>query len=164
MIRDINRGTTKRGGGRSDDRGIAVLAWWNLRSVMRFSIFAVPRKARTNRSLPLHSMARVSSSSSRKYAWFVSALQQQYSRLGIAWLIWLLLRVRWLVRLCIHRHLIKTRLIWLCYTCIVRVHLSMPSFLLESSVCVCFLPIHSGHQVRWTYQPGSHRRKVTQDF
>ena len=31
-------------------------------------------------------------------------------------------------------------------------------------VCACFLPIHSGHQVRWTYQPGSHRRKVTQDF
>ena len=31
-------------------------------------------------------------------------------------------------------------------------------------VCVCFPPIHSGHQVRWTYQPGSHRRKVTQDF
>ena len=31
-------------------------------------------------------------------------------------------------------------------------------------VCVCFLPIHSGHQVRRTYQPGSHRRKVTQDF
>ena len=31
-------------------------------------------------------------------------------------------------------------------------------------VCVCFLPIYSGHQVRWTYQPGSHRRKVTQDF
>ena len=31
-------------------------------------------------------------------------------------------------------------------------------------VCVCFLPIHSGHQVRWTYQPGSHRRKVTQNF
>ena len=31
-------------------------------------------------------------------------------------------------------------------------------------VCVCFLPIHSGHQVRWTYQPGSHRRKVTPDF
>ena len=28
-------------------------------------------------------------------------------------------------------------------------------------VFVCFLPIHSGHQVRWTYQPGSHRRKVT---
>ena len=24
-------------------------------------------------------------------------------------------------------------------------------------VCVCFLPIHSGHQVRWTHQPGSHR-------
>ena len=31
-------------------------------------------------------------------------------------------------------------------------------------LCVCFLPIYSGHQVRWTYQPGSHRRKVTQDF
>ena len=29
---------------------------------------------------------------------------------------------------------------------------------------MCFLPIHFGHQVRWTYQPGSHRRKVTQDF
>ena len=29
---------------------------------------------------------------------------------------------------------------------------------------LCVLPIHSGHQVRWTYQPGSHRRKVTQDF
>ena len=28
-------------------------------------------------------------------------------------------------------------------------------------VCVCFLPIRSGHQVRWTYQPGSHRRKIT---
>ena len=31
-------------------------------------------------------------------------------------------------------------------------------------IYVCFLAIHSGHQVRWTYQPGSHRRKVTQDF
>ena len=31
-------------------------------------------------------------------------------------------------------------------------------------VCVCFLPIHSGHHIRWPYQPGSHRRKVTQDF
>ena len=29
---------------------------------------------------------------------------------------------------------------------------------------VCFLPIYAGPQVRWTYQPGSHRRKVTQDF
>ena len=27
---------------------------------------------------------------------------------------------------------------------------------------MCFLPIHSGLQ--WTYQPGSHRKKVTQDF
>ena len=38
-----------------------------------------------------------------------------------------------------------------------------------SKVCVCvfvflcFLPILSGDKVRWTYQPGSHR-KVTQDF
>ena len=31
-------------------------------------------------------------------------------------------------------------------------------------VCMCFLPVHSGHQVRWTYQPGSHRRKVTGFF
>ena len=31
-------------------------------------------------------------------------------------------------------------------------------------VHVCFLPIHSGHQVCWTSQPGSHRRKATQDF
>ena len=31
-------------------------------------------------------------------------------------------------------------------------------------VCVCFLPIYSGRQVRWMYQPGSHRRKITQDF
>ena len=36
--------------------------------------------------------------------------------------------------------------------------------ILVMCVCVCFLPIHSRHQVRWTYQPGSHRRKVTQDF
>ena len=25
---------------------------------------------------------------------------------------------------------------------------------LHHHVFVCFLPIHSGHQVRWTYQPG----------
>ena len=30
-------------------------------------------------------------------------------------------------------------------------------------MCVRLLPIRSGHQVRWTYQPGSHRRKVTQE-
>ena len=29
------------------------------------------------------------------------------------------------------------------------------------NVCVCFLPIHSGHQVRWTYQVPA---EVTQDF
>ena len=39
-----------------------------------------------------------------------------------------------------------------------------PLLLVCVCVCVCFLPIHSGYQVRWTYQPGSHRRKVTQDF
>ena len=33
-----------------------------------------------------------------------------------------------------------------------------------SVVCCVFLPIHSGHQVRWTYQPGSHRRNVTGFF
>ena len=32
------------------------------------------------------------------------------------------------------------------------------------SVCVCFLPTHSGHKVRWTYQPGLHRSKVIQEF
>ena len=31
-------------------------------------------------------------------------------------------------------------------------------------VCVCFLPIHSGHQVRWTYQPGSHRNFYPPSF
>ena len=25
---------------------------------------------------------------------------------------------------------------------------------LTVALCVCFVPIHSGHQVRWTYQPG----------
>ena len=29
---------------------------------------------------------------------------------------------------------------------------------------MCFLPIYSGCQAYWAYQPGSHRRKVTQDF
>ena len=31
-------------------------------------------------------------------------------------------------------------------------------------VCVCFPAIYTGRQVRWMYQPGSHRRKVPQDF
>ena len=31
-------------------------------------------------------------------------------------------------------------------------------------VCVCFLPIHSGRQVRWTYQPGSRKEKEWTDF
>ena len=43
--------------------------------------------------------------------------------------------------------------------------LSRCKFSPPTVVCVlCFLPIHSEHQVRWTYQPGSHRRKGTQDF
>ena len=28
----------------------------------------------------------------------------------------------------------------------------------QGQCVLCFLPIHSGHQVRWTYQSGSHRR------
>ena len=43
-----------------------------------------------------------------------------------------------------------------------RVHEHLVQTGLFMCVCVCFLPIHSGHQ--WTHQPGSHRRKVTQDF
>ena len=43
---------------------------------------------------------------------------------------------------------------------------TLPQLILQNQVlCVCvFSPIHSGHQVRWAYQPGSHRRKVTHDF
>ena len=40
---------------------------------------------------------------------------------------------------------------------------STAGYVIIPSVYVCFLPIHSGHQVRWTYQPESHR-KVSQDF
>ena len=36
-------------------------------------------------------------------------------------------------------------------------------FLSMSAACVSCV-FSSGHQIRWTYQPGSHRRKVTQDF
>ena len=45
--------------------------------------------------------------------------------------------------------------------------LFFPSTVKLTFVCVCvvcFLTIYSGHQVRWTNQLGSHRRKVTQDF
>ena len=35
---------------------------------------------------------------------------------------------------------------------------------IQIDVCVCFLPIYPGRQVRWMYQPESHRRKGTQDF
>ena len=42
---------------------------------------------------------------------------------------------------------------------------SRSSWSAQACVCVlCFLPIHSGHQVCWMYQPESRRRKVTQDF
>ena len=33
--------------------------------------------------------------------------------------------------------------------------------ILVSKVCVCFLPIYSGRQVRWMYQPGSHKKDHT---
>ena len=36
---------------------------------------------------------------------------------------------------------------------------SVKVYHLPMCVCVCFFPIHSGHQVRWTYQPGSHRQE-----
>ena len=42
--------------------------------------------------------------------------------------------------------------------------LSRCKFSPPTTCVLCFVPIHSGHQVRWTYQPGSHRRKTTQDF
>ena len=45
-----------------------------------------------------------------------------------------------------------------------RGHVRLLVLILCSYVCFLCFPIHSGHQVRWTYQPGSHRRKVTQDF
>ena len=43
-------------------------------------------------------------------------------------------------------------------TAVLWTHFSPP----PTFVCFCSLPIHSGHQ--WTYQPGSHRRKVTEAF
>ena len=49
--------------------------------------------------------------------------------------------------------------------CSLRPHLNVLTFSPLTGGCSeGLLPIHSGHQVRWTYQPGSHRRKVTQDF
>ena len=45
-----------------------------------------------------------------------------------------------------------------------RFHLNVLTFFPLTGGCSeGLIPIHSGHQVRWTYQPGSHRRKVTQD-
>ena len=51
-----------------------------------------------------------------------------------------------------------------CCCCFLHINRSGLNHVCVCCVCVCFLPIHSGHQVRWTYQPGSHRKKVTQDF
>ena len=49
--------------------------------------------------------------------------------------------------------------------CSLRYHLNVLTFFPLTGGCSeGLLPIHSEHQVRWTYQPGSHRRKVTQDF
>ena len=49
--------------------------------------------------------------------------------------------------------------------CSLRSHLNVLTFSPLTGGCSKnLLSIHSGHQVRWTYQPGSHRRKVTQDF
>ena len=42
--------------------------------------------------------------------------------------------------------------------------LKVPAVLLLIILCLCFLPVYSGRQACWTYQPGSHRMKVTQDF
>ena len=49
--------------------------------------------------------------------------------------------------------------------CSLRSHLNVLTFFPLTGGCSeGLLSIHSGHQVRWTYQQGSHRRKVTQDF
>ena len=47
---------------------------------------------------------------------------------------------------------------------VTRLPLSYQGDRLHTVCFVCFLPIYSGRQVCWTYQPGSHRSKVTQDF
>ena len=64
-------------------------------------------------------------------------------------------------------HRVTTRLNAMKRFCIfsLRSHLNVSTFFPLTGGCSeGLLPIHSGHQVRWTYQPGSHRRKVTQDF
>ena len=49
--------------------------------------------------------------------------------------------------------------------CSLRSHLNVLTFSpLTGGYSEGLFPIHSEHQVRWTYQPGSHRTKVTQDF
>ena len=49
--------------------------------------------------------------------------------------------------------------------CSLQSHLNVLTFPPLTGGCSGgLLPIHSGNQVRWTYQPGSHRREVTQDF
>ena len=75
-------------------------------------------------------------------------------------------QVRWTYQPGSHRRKVtqdfsSTFFTLLCYLLIALESRSTVCFFV---LCVCFLPVHSGHQVRWTYQPGSHRRKVTQDF
>ena len=41
--------------------------------------------------------------------------------------------------------------------CLFEYKLSRASTFCLECVCVCVLSIYSGHEVRWTYQPGSHR-------
>ena len=38
------------------------------------------------------------------------------------------------------------------------------TFAANNCVCVCFLPIYSGRQIRWKYQPGSHRISYPPSF
>ena len=42
--------------------------------------------------------------------------------------------------------------------------LKVPAMFVCVCVCVWFLPIHSGHQVRWTYQPGCRYNYCTMDL
>ena len=58
----------------------------------------------------------------------------------------------------------------MCVCVFIKLHITAQSgpviYSFYATVCkcvCCFLLIYSGRQVFWTYQPGSHRRKVTQD-
>ena len=58
----------------------------------------------------------------------------------------------------------QSSLVILVILCPSHVCHSMPLALILSRGDQCCLPIYSGRQVCWMYQPGSHRRKVIQDF